>query len=293
MLNVADKDDITKTDELTEVETGLKIETNAEDENGEDNKGETGEDEEGSQVVVSIGEESPASEESSGPAPAWVKELRKNHRELQKRNRELEEQVKAVTGAEQKPATLGKKPTLEECDYDTDAYERNLESWHERKREVEAEERAQKAKAEEASKAWQDVLNAYSTSKSELKVKDFEDAEDVAKAELSVMQQGIVLQGSKNAALLIYALGKNPKRMKEIASISDPVKFAFAVAGLENQLKVTNRKTAPAAEKTVRGNAAVSGIVDSQLERLREEAASTGNYTKVNAYKAQLRDKKK
>ena len=58
-------------------------------------------------------------------------------------------------------------------------------------------------------------------------------------------------------------------------------------------MKVTNRKAAPPPEKTVRGNGAVSGTVDSQLERLRAEAEKTGNYTKVNAYKMQLRNKGK
>lgn len=293
MLNVADKEDTTKTNESTEDETGLEIETNAEDENGEGNEDENGEGEEGSEVVVSIGEESPASEEDNAPAPVWVKELRKNHRELQKRNRELEEQVKAVAGAEQKPVTLGTKPTLEACDYDAEKFERDLEAWHNQKLEADAQERSRKAQAEEANKAWQETLNGYGKAKTELKVKDFEDAEDIVKDTLSVTQQGIILQGSKNAALLVYALGKNPKKAKELASIKDPVKFAFAVANLENQLKVTNRKAAPAPEKTVRGNAAVSGTVDSQLERLRAEAEKTGNYTKVTAYKAQLRAKGK
>lgn len=293
MLNVADKEDTTKTNESTEDETGLEIETNAEDENGEGNEDETGEGEEGSEVVVSIGEESPASEEDNAPAPVWVKELRKNHRELQKRNRELEEQVKAVAGAEQKPVTLGTKPTLESCDYDAEKFERDLEAWHNQKLEADAQERSRKAQAEESNKAWQETLNGYGKAKTELKVKDFEDAEDIVKDTLSVTQQGIILQGSKNAALLVYALGKNPKKAKELASIKDPVKFAFAVANLENQLKVTNRKAAPAPEKTVRGNAAVSGTVDSQLERLRAEAEKTGNYTKVHAYKAQQRAKGK
>jgi hypothetical protein len=65
------------------------------------------------------------------------------------------------------------------------------------------------------------------------------------------------------------------------------VKFAFAVARLEKELKVTNRRAAPAPERIVQGTGRASGTVDSTLERLRAEAEKTGNYTKVLQYKRQ------
>lgn len=242
-------------------------------------------------VVVTIGEESPSSEEEeAAKAPEWVRELRKNHRELQRKNRELEEQLKAKSGAETKPVTdPGKKPSLEACDYDADKYEQELAAWYERKRQ--ADEQAAKAEAEvkAQNEAWQSKLTAYGKAKTELKVKDFEDAEMVAQEALDVTQQGIIIQGAENPALLIYALGKNPKKAKELASIKDPVKYAFAVAKLETQLKVTQRK-APPPEKTVQsGTGRVSGTVDSTLERLRADAEKSGDYSKVIAYKRQKR----
>jgi hypothetical protein len=120
-------------------------------------------------------------------------------------------------------------------------------------------------------------------------VRDFEDAEATAQELFDVTQQGIVVQGADNPALVIYALGKNPKKAQEIASIKDPVKFAFAVAKLEKELKVTNRKAAPPPERTIQGTGRVSGSVDSTLERLRAEALKTGDMTKVVAYKRQKR----
>ena len=262
---------------------------------GEINEENGGEDE-GSEVVVSIGEEaSPASNEEETKAPEWVRELRKNYRNVEKENNELRKKLEAVTGATQKPVELGKKPTLEDCDYDAERFESELEAWHNRKLEAEQQERAKKDEAEKANRAWQATLEGYGKAKGELKVKDFDDAEDIVKDTLSVTQQGIILQGCKNPALVVYALGKNPKKAKELASITDPVKYAFAVANLENQLKVTNRKAAPPPEKTVRstGGAAVSGTVDSTLERLRAEADKTGDYSKVHAYKQQQRNKGK
>ena len=102
-----------------------------------------------------------------------------------------------------------------------------------------------------------------------------------------------MVQGAKNPALVVYALGKNPAKAKELASISDPVKFAFAVANLEAQLKVTPRKPKPEPERVLSGSSrAISGTVDSQLERLREEAARTGDMSKVMAYKRQKQNPK-
>jgi len=138
-------------------------------------------------------------------------------------------------------------------------------------------------------KDWQAKLDGYSKAKAELKVKDFEDAEAVAQELFNVTQQGVMLQGADNPALVVYALGKNPKKAKELSEIKDPVKFAFAVAKLEKELKVTNRKAAPPPERIVSGTGRTSGAVDSTLERLRAEAEKTGNMTKVIQYKAQKR----
>lgn len=236
------------------------------------------------EVVVQIGEEPPPPEEQTR-APDWVRELRKSHRELQRRNRELEEKAKATEVA---PAPqVGKKPTLEDMDYDAERYEAALSSWYDHKRRAdEAEAKAREAAAAQ-DRAWQGKLDAYGKAKADLKVRDYEDAEVVAQETFSVTQQGVMLQGAENPALVIYALGKNPTKAKELASITDPVKFAFAVAKLEAQLKVTPRKAPPAPERTVRGTAPVSGSVDSTLERLRDEAARTGDMSKVMAYRRQ------
>lgn len=235
------------------------------------------------EVVVSIGEESPPPEEQTR-APDWVRELRKSHRELQRRNRELEEKVKVAAPAV--PA-VGKKPTLEDLDYDAERYEAALASWYDAKRRAdEAEAKAREAQQAQE-RAWQAKLDGYSKAKAELRVRDYEGAEAVAQETFSVTQQGVMLQGAENPALVIYALGKNPTKAKELASITDPVRFAFAVAKLEAQLKVTPRKAPPAPERTVRGTAPVSGTVDSTLERLRDEAARTGDMSKVMAYRRQ------
>ena len=239
------------------------------------------------EVVVSIGEEAPPPEEHT-PAPEWVKELRKTNRELQRQNRELQARVQAAP-PETKPVVIGNKPKLEDHDYDADKYEEALANWFERKRQADDANAKQEAEVMNQQKAWQAKLDGYGKAKAELRVKDFEDAEEVAQQVFSITQQGVLLQGADNPALVVYALGKNPAKAKELAEIKDPVKFAFAVAKLEKDLKVTNRRQAPAPERIVTGTGRSSGAVDSTLERLREDAARTGNMTKVIAYKAQKR----
>ena len=275
--------------ETTDDDTTV-IEDNAEqpEAQAEGEQAETPEDEgESDEVVVSIGEEAPPTEEPAH-APEWVRELRKTNRELQRQNRELQSKLQ-TTAIETKPITLGAKPKLEDHDYDADKFEEALATWFERKRLADEANARQEAEVMNQQKAWQAKLDGYGKAKAELRVKDFDDAEAVAQELFNVTQQGVMLQGADNPALVVYALGKNPKKAQELAAIKDPVKFAFAVAKLEKDLKVTNRKAAPPPERIVTGTGRVSGAVDSTLERLREEAARTGNMTKVLQYKAQKR----
>ena len=224
-------------------------------------------------------------------APEWVRDLRKSHRELQRKVREYESREQTAPAAQAVP-TLGAKPTLEAHDYDTDRYETALESWYKQKDAVESARRQQQQQAEEHQRTWQAKLDGYTKAKTELKVRDYEDAEATVQETLNVVQQGVVLQGAENPALVVYALGKNPKKAKELALISDPVKFAFAIAKLESQLKVTaTRKPPPPERSAPAGNAPISGTTDSTLERLRADAERTGDYTKVFRYKQQQREK--
>ena len=239
------------------------------------------------EVVITIKGESPAPEEEEKQAPEWVKNLRKSYRELQREKRELEEKLKMVLPApEHNPVDPGKKPTLEACDYDSDKFENELADWFERRRQADEAVAKQRTKQQAEQESWQKKLEGYNQSKSGLKVSDFQDAEETVLESLSVTQQGIILQGAQNPAVMVYALGKNPKKAKELAEITDPVQFAFAVAKLETQLSVT-RRNLPPPEKRIVSNSG-SGSSSVQLERLREEAARTGDYTKVMAFKKQL-----
>ncbi len=244
------------------------------------------------EIVVSIGEASPASDEDENRAPEWVRELRKSNREKDRLLREQAQEIERLKGATPgQPAAaalqVGEKPTLEGCNFDAAKFEADLESWHARKRAADDARAEAEAAQKKERDAWQAKLDGYTRERNALKVTDKDEAEAVVRETLSVIQQGILINGAEKPALLVVALGKNPAKAKELAAISDPVKFAFAAAKLETQLKVTPRKSVPAPERVIRSSVPGAAAVDNQLERLRAEAAKTGDLSKVLAYKRQ------
>lgn len=277
---------IDETEETSEVEEQEDSETKTEAEDTSEPDSEESADDDPDEVIVTIGDTPTPEESEEQKAPAWVKELRKSHRETQRENRELKQKLDAMNNPAKPAVKLGPKPKLEDYDYDAEKYEADLSKWYDQKREVDKQEADAQAAQEQQQKAWQQKLDAYNEKKSKLKVKNFDDAEAAVLELFDQTQQGIVIQGADDPALTFYALGNNEAKLKELASIKDPVKFSFAVAKLETQLKVKNRK-APPPERTVNGTAPKSGSVDSELERLRDEASRTGDYSKVHQYKRQ------
>lgn len=285
MVKLADENENTEVEEIAVGDAVADEADTSEMLDEADQVGVEGDDDDG--VIVTIGEESPPSDDDDTErAPEWVRDLRKQYREEKRRNRELEEKLAESTGAA-KPAEPAKKPTLEGSDYDTERYETELATWYDKKRARDEADAQKRAEQEAVDGEWAQKLEGYKAAKTTLKVKDFEDAEDVALDSLSVTQQGMILQGAENPALLVYALGKNPTLAKEIASIKDPVKFAFAVARLETKVKSTSRKATSKPEPKISGTGRPSGSIDNTLERLRSDAEKTGDYSKVFAYKRQ------
>lgn len=237
--------------------------------------GEPDEDEVDDEVVVTIGEQEPPPPPPEDRDPKLVNKLRKLLREEQRKTREYENKLRSTTQqVENTPPALGAKPKLEDFDYDAGKYEEAVGSWYERKR-VADEHAAKRKQVEEAQKAeWDARVAGYAKAKASLRVRDYEDAEYTVANTLDVTQQGIIVSGSENAALVTYALGKDEARLRELASIKDPVRFAFAIAKLETQLKTTPRKTAPAPERPVKGAAPAGDHASRTLEQLREGVAN-------------------
>lgn len=291
------KDEVTEVesfdDDLDQVENPSEEDEQDEDqavsEEQDDNDSEESDsedDDEDEEVVVSFGDDEPEEQEEDDGTPL-IKKLRKLERERAKENRELKKRLEELEKGEQKDTALPEKPKLEDFDYDETKFESAVLDWHEKKREHDKQEQAKQEEAKAAEESWQQSQQKYRDRKQELAYQDFDDVEEVVASTLSIEQQNLIVGGSSDSAKLIYAIGKSPKKLQELASIKDPVKFIWTVAQLEGQVKVEKKTRKPSAqpEKRIKGNGSPSGAIDSTLERLRAEAERTGNYSKVVEYK--------
>lgn len=286
--------DLEQQNELQEDEN-LDIETQNDEDDRDDSESTEGEDtqEKGEEFDIVVGDEKPEEQEEDDfhgkPAPQWVKNLRKEKKESDRRIKELE----AKLNEKEKPEAieLGEKPTLESVGYDADEFEAKLTEWHAKKLQFEQQEASKREEQEKAQKVWQEKLNSYETKKTAIKskVRDYDEAEELARDALSQTQQGILIHAAEKPELLIYHLGKNPQKAKELAAITDPILFSFAAAKIDAQIKMTARKPSTSPERKPSGSAALSGSVDNTLAKLRADAEKTGDYTKVNEYKQKLK----
>jgi flagellar biosynthesis GTPase FlhF len=250
------------------------------------------------ELVVSIaGEEEQELEPEidDKEAPEWVKKVRKQNIENNKKIKELErenERLKRTATPQEPEIKPVPKPTLEECGFDTDDYEAKIEAWHKNQLEIKKQEEKKQQKEKEINDAWNAKINDFQTKKAQLKVKDYGEAQANVEQALSIVQQNIILKAAKNAAIVVYAIGKNEKVSKRLAAIQDPIEFAAEVAILETQLKVSNRKAPPPEQVIKSGGAPLSGAMDSTLAKLEAEAEKTGDRSKIVAYKRQLKNRK-
>lgn len=288
-MNLADEETV-----KTEPETAAPVETVAPDageiEAASEGQTEAAASEDEGSLIVSIGEDAPPQPDE--PAPAWVRDLRKQNRELTKRLKELE-----ASRQQQQPETaLPAKPTLEACDYDAEKFETELLAWTEAKRKADEAKAAEQKQREAAQAAWDAKLATYQERKQALPADDVDDAENAFIEALTAKwgeasakyRWALLVDGADDPAVLVYALGKNPGRAKQLAEIESLARFAFTAAKMEGEVKVTKRQPAAPPEKPMTGTASVGvGGADATLERLRAEAERTGDYTKVVQYKRQ------
>jgi hypothetical protein len=282
---VIEEETVDETEVVETEENSVEIDADTEEESSnEEEESEDSEDE----VIISIeGEESEEKEHQS--APPWVKDLRKRDREKTKRIKELEKQLTTTT--ENKPVEVGEKPTIAKCDYDQGRYEKEYGEWLTRKQQADARAATVQEQQETQQREYTERLANYKDAKVKLKVRDFEDAEDVVRDVFSEQQQSVIIQGSDRPELLVYALGKNEKKARELAQEKDPVKLIWKLAQMEAKVKTTSKKRPPAPEKAIKGSGGVSHDNDARLQQLEEEATRTRDRTKVVAYKKKLREK--
>lgn len=252
---------------------------------------ETGAEGEGSQEPTGEVAETPAGEETQQPRESKTfQEIRKMANGALKDKRRLERELEELRAKLPKPEpTLGPKPTLDQYDYDETRFSEAYDNWMEQKA---AMDRADQQKLDAQRREQEEIENfkkTYQKRAESLGVSDFKEAESEVGGMLNQTQSGLLMRGADDPAALVYALSKSPAKLIELSHITDPVKFTVAVAKLE--IALSARKTSrPAPEPRVSSERSATGhsAASSQLEKLREEAARSGDYSKVVAYKKQM-----
>jgi hypothetical protein len=206
-----------------------------------------------------------------------------------KDKRRLERELEEIRAKLPKPEpTLGAKPTLDQYDYDETKFSEAYDLWMEQKAAMDAADR-QKLDAQRKQQEELDAFKeSYAARSKALGVDDFQEAEAEVGTMLNQTQSGLLMRGADDPAALVYALSKSPARLIELSKIADPVKFTVAVAKLEIALSA-KRPSRPAPEARVSSERSATGhsATSNALEKLRDEAARNGDYSKVVAYKKQ------
>lgn len=267
--------------------------TEPEDENHEPSEGEVQGEvdvEEDAEPLVTFGDEKPEEEQTEQQSVPF-KQMRKALREKEKALREMQKQIDAMNKPE--PAKqLRKKPTLADHDYNEEAFESDLEKYTIEKREIEREHEKVLEQKQAVETEFKEKVSAFNDSYASLSYKDKDDAYQEVLTKFNERQQGVIVDAVDNPAMIVYALGKNPKKLEELSKITNLVKLSSQLGKLETQMKVTNRRPKTSPDKSIKGSSGVSAVTDRTREKLVEEARKTKNRSKLLEYDRKLKAKK-
>lgn len=248
--------------------------------------------EEEAELVVAFDDQPVTEEEQKENETYNFRQLRNKVKEKDKIIAQMQEELKKYSSPAPQQLTLEKKPTLEDYDLEVEQYEAALEKWYEKKQLIELQGFEERKKKEEEEKAWQNKINEYNNGKTKFKADDFELAEEIVLNTLDRVQHNLLLDGADNPAMLTYALGKNPKRLQELAKITNPVQYVKSLLKLEMSLKTNSIKKPPAPEEKISPTGGVTnGASASEEKRLEKLARQTGDYTELFAYRKQNKKK--
>lgn len=188
--------------------------------------------------------ESPASEEDEEvdgkPAPNWVKDLRKQHKDQAKRIKELESQLETKQAAPQADTVteLPPRPTLESVDYDEDKLEAEWAKWYEVKRKLDEQQAKQKDEQAKLQEIHQEKVKRYNERKAQVKVQGYDIAEQAVISEVPQNIQSAIIHYAESPEMVVLALGRNAELRAKAAKTTDPVELGRLIGNIEARAKV-------------------------------------------------------
>lgn len=275
--------------ESEEPEQGHEAESEGQD-------GEQGDDEEG-QIVLTIDGEPVEDEEDDDPDLAEteddtpvIRKMRQRLKDAKRREREMQRKIEEAAKAAQPPQEVGERPTLDQFDYDEDAYAEALASYLDRKKEADQKHAAEQERAKRLEDAFQAKKAAYEVDKAKLNAPDFDSAEEAVRATFTATAQGVMLAAAKEPERVVYALGKSPALAKRLAELQDdPIAMAAEIGRLESRIQLQPRKPSTKPERRVKGSASTGKPVAAKdFERALESNNGDMNAA-FNLYKQRAR----
>lgn len=207
--------------------------------------------------------------------PSQIRQVRNALRDKQRENAELRRQLQALapTHSPQDEA----RPKLSDFEYDEDAFSKAHEAW--------AMKRAQR---DAVMAAEMQIKQARYIEAKQKHGEAFDDAESIVASVLSDSQQSMAIAVMDDPSELVMALAKNQAALEKLATITDPIKFAFQLGQLKKEQPMpTKPKPAPESvpSRTAQPNTAKN------VDQLLEQARKTGDYTKYFAATRQQKPK--
>lgn len=211
-------------------------------------------------------------------APEWVKKVREE-------NRELKRQLKQREAQQMPQQVLREEPTLDDHDYDDEAFKQDYAQWLQEKQQIDAQVQAERQKYQQYHERYKADVDAIKA-----KAPDYDEVELSVVDVLSEQKQGLLQMLVDNPAKVVYALGKNSPAQLDRLSRLDDIQFAKQIVLMEMQMssKTKSRNQNKPKPKTHELEGAAGGA-DTRLAKLEAEADRTGDRSKVAAYKKQMR----
>ena len=120
--------------------------------------------------------------------------------------------------------------------------------------------------------------------------KDYSDTEDVALGIFGNHYSNQIIENFDDSHIIMYYLGKNPEEARNLKSLieNSPVKGVAAIGKLSAELKLKPKQknvADPDTEINGDGSGSNSDALQRQLDKLRDQAAASGNMTKLMNFK--------
>jgi len=272
-LNVEEENEATETPKKEDDDSNLESEGS----HDLDQSQGTNDQEDEAEQSISFGDDEQEDDQSN----QTIQEMRKALREANKREREYKKREKEYFESRQEKQELRRKPTLADHDFDEDAFYDDLSKYEREKIKYESKTQEIENQKKQIEDDYNQKLQSFNDGFKSLKFKDKDEALEDVLSKLDNQQQGVILDAVDNPAMIVYALGKNSKKLEDLSQEKNLIRFGSKLAKLETQLKVIDRKPKTKPETKVKSSV---GTSDRAREKLLEEARRTRNYKALHAY---------